>query len=258
MAGIKRTILITGASAGFGKATAELFAANGWNIIITGRRKVRLELLERQLREKYDVNVLSLVFDVRNNADVKTVFSNLPENWNEIDVLINNAGLAAGLSSIQEGAVDDWEQMIDTNVKGLLYVTRAVAPLMQARKKGHIVNIGSIAGKEVYANGNVYCATKHAVDALTKAMRIDLLQHNIKVSQIAPGMAETEFSLVRFKGDEQRAKSVYAGLQPLTAEDIAETIFWVVNRPAHVNINDILIMPAAQANSTTVNRHSAT
>jgi 3-hydroxy acid dehydrogenase/malonic semialdehyde reductase len=258
MAGIKRTILITGASAGFGKATAELFAANGWNIIITGRRKVRLELLERQLREKYDVNVLSLVFDVRNNADVKTVFSNLPENWNDIDVLINNAGLAAGLSSIQEGAVDDWEQMIDTNVKGLLYVTRAVAPLMQARKKGHIVNIGSIAGKEVYANGNVYCATKHAVDALTKAMRIDLLQHNIKVSQIAPGMAETEFSLVRFKGDEQRAKSVYAGLQPLTAEDIAETIFWVVNRPAHVNINDILIMPAAQANSTTVNRHSAT
>jgi 3-hydroxy acid dehydrogenase / malonic semialdehyde reductase len=258
MAGIKRTILITGASAGFGKATAELFAANGWNIIITGRRKVRLELLERQLREKYDVNVLSLVFDVRNNADVKTVFSNLPENWNEIDVLINNAGLAAGLSAIQDGNIDDWEQMIDTNVKGLLYVTRAVAPLMQARKKGHIVNIGSIAGKEVYANGNVYCATKHAVDALTKAMRIDLLQHNIKVSQIAPGMAETEFSLVRFKGDEQRAKSVYAGLQPLTAEDIAETIFWVVNRPAHVNINDILIMPAAQANSTTVNRHSAT
>ncbi|MFN8712448.1 MAG: SDR family oxidoreductase [Bacteroidota bacterium] len=258
MAGLKRTILITGASAGFGKATAELFAANGWNIIITGRRKVRLELLERQLREKYDVDVLSLVFDVRNSADVKTVFSNLPENWNEIDVLINNAGLAAGLSSIQDGNIDDWEQMIDTNVKGLLYVTRAVAPLMQARKKGHIVNIGSIAGKEVYANGNVYCATKHAVDALTKAMRIDLLQHNIKVSQIAPGMAETEFSLVRFKGDEQRAKSVYAGLQPLTAEDIAETIFWVVNRPAHVNINDILIMPAAQANSTTVNRHSAT
>ncbi len=258
MAGIKRTLLITGASAGFGKATAELFAANGWNIIITGRRKVRLELLERQLREKYDVEVLSLVFDVRNNADVKTVFSNLPENWNDIDVLINNAGLAAGLSAIQDGNIDDWEQMIDTNVKGLLYVTRAVAPLMQARKKGHIVNIGSIAGKEVYANGNVYCATKHAVDALTKAMRIDLLQHNIKVSQIAPGMAETEFSLVRFKGDEQRAKSVYAGLQPLTAEDIAETIFWVVNRPAHVNINDILIMPAAQANSTTVNRHSAT
>jgi 3-hydroxy acid dehydrogenase / malonic semialdehyde reductase len=258
MAGTKRVILITGASAGFGKATAELFAANGWNIIITGRRKVRLELLERQLREKYGVDVLSLAFDVRNNADVKTVFSNLPENWNAIDVLVNNAGLAAGLSSIQEGAVDDWEQMIDTNVKGLLYVTRAVAPLMQSRKKGHIINIGSIAGKEVYANGNVYCATKHAVDALTKAMRIDLLQHNIKVSQIAPGMAETEFSLVRFKGDEQRAKSVYAGLQPLTAEDIAETIFWVVNRPAHVNINDILIMPAAQANSTTVNRHSIT
>ncbi|MGL5889713.1 MAG: SDR family oxidoreductase [Bacteroidia bacterium] len=258
MAGSKRTILITGASAGFGKATAELFAANGWNIIITGRRKVRLELLERQLREKYGVDVLSLVFDVRNNADVKTVFSNLPENWNAIDVLINNAGLAAGLSSVQEGNIDDWEQMIDTNVKGLLYVTRAVAPLMQARKKGHIINIGSIAGKEVYANGNVYCATKHAVDALTKAMRIDLLQHNIKVSQIAPGMAETEFSLVRFKGDEQRAKSVYAGLQPLTAEDIAETVFWIVNRPAHVNINDILIMPAAQANSTTVNRHQTT
>lgn len=258
MAATKKTILITGASAGFGKATAELFAANGWNIIITGRRKVRLELLERQLREKFGVNVLSLAFDVRNGADVKTVFSNLPAEWNSIDVLVNNAGLAAGLAPVQEGSIDDWEQMIDTNVKGLLYVTRAVAPLMQSRKQGHIVNIGSIAGKEVYANGNVYCATKHAVDALTKAMRIDLLPHHIKVTQIAPGMAETEFSLVRFKGDEQRAKTVYAGLQPLTAEDIAETIFWVVSRPAHVNINDMVIMPAAQANSTTVNRHSQT
>lgn len=256
MKGTVKTILITGATAGFGKATAELFAANGWNIIITGRRKVRLDVLERQLREKHNVQVLSLAFDVRNSADVKTVFGNLPEQWKAIDVLVNNAGLAAGLASIQDGQLDDWEQMIDTNIKGLLYVTRAIAPLMQARRSGHIINIGSVAGKEVYANGNVYCATKHAVDALSKAMRIDLLPHNIKVSQLSPGMAETEFSLVRFKGDEDRAKTVYAGLQPLTAEDIAETIFWMASRPAHVNINDMLIMPTAQANATTVVRQA--
>lgn len=249
-----KTALITGASAGFGKAIAEIFAANGWNLILTARRKVRLDTIERKLKEKYGVDVTSLVFDIRNNEEVKKAIASLSGDWKKIDLLVNNAGLAAGLSAVQEGSIDDWEQMIDTNVKGLLYMTRCVAPLMTERKTGHIINIGSIAGKEVYANGNVYCASKHAVDALTKAMRIDLLPHNIRVTQIAPGMAETEFSIVRFKGDNDRAKSVYAGLQPLTAEDIAETAWWVANRPAHVNINDIVIMPTAQANSTTVIR----
>lgn len=243
--------LITGATAGFGKATAELFAASGFQVIITGRRKTRLDVLERQLKEKYQIKVLSLCFDIRNSGETKNALNSIPAEWQAIDVLVNNAGLAAGLGAIQNGSLDDWEQMIDTNVKGLLYVTRIVSPWMAQRNKGHIINIGSIAGKEVYANGNVYCATKHAVDALTKAMRIDLLPHGIRVTQIAPGMAETEFSIVRFKGDEDRAKSVYKGLKPLTADDIAETIFWCASRPAHVNINDIVIMPTAQANSTT-------
>jgi 3-hydroxy acid dehydrogenase/malonic semialdehyde reductase len=245
---------ITGASAGFGKATAELFAQNGWDVVITGRRKTRLEVLERQLKEKYNVDVLLLTFDVRSHEEVKKAVESLSEKWKNIDLLVNNAGLAAGLGPIQEGVLSDWEEMIDTNVKGLLYMTRNIAPLMIANKKGHIVNIGSIAGKEVYANGNVYCGTKHAVDALTKAMRIDMVPHGIKVTQIAPGMAETEFSIVRFKGDDEKAKSVYKGLTPLSAQDIAETIWWVANRPAHVNINDIVIMPTAQANSTTAIR----
>jgi 3-hydroxy acid dehydrogenase/malonic semialdehyde reductase len=246
--------LITGSTAGFGKATAELFAANGWNLILCGRRKVRLDVLERQLKEKYSIEVITLAFDVRNNDEVKKAIASLNGKWTSIDLLLNNAGLASGLSGIQDGNIDDWEQMIDSNVKGLLYMTRCISPLMITNKKGHIINIGSIAGKEVYANGNVYCATKHAVDALTKAMRIDLLAHNIRVTQIAPGMAETEFSIVRFKGDNERAKSVYKGLEPLRAEDIAETVWWVANRPAHVNINDIVIMPTAQANATTVIR----
>lgn len=245
---------ITGASAGFGKATTELFAANGWDIIITGRRKTRLEIMERQLKEKHGIDVLTLPFDVRNHDEVKKAIDSLPEKWRSIDLLVNNAGLAAGLGPIQEGVLCDWEEMIDTNVKGLLYMTRNIAPMMIKNEKGHIVNIGSIAGKEVYANGNVYCATKHAVDALTKATRIDLVQHGIRVSQISPGMAETEFSIVRFKGDDEKAKNVYKGLQPLSAIDIAETIWWIVNRPAHVNINDIVIMPTAQANSTTAIR----
>lgn len=247
-------IFITGATAGFGKATAELFAQNGWDLIITGRRKTRLDVLERQLKEKFGVDVLSLAFDVRNNDEVTKAVSALPEKWRSIDLLVNNAGLAAGLGPIHEGVLSDWEDMIDTNVKGLLYMTRSIAPMMVQNKKGHIVNIGSIAGKEVYANGNVYCGTKHAVDALTKAMRIDLVQHGIKVTQIAPGMAETEFSIVRFKGDDEKAKSVYRGLTPLSAQDIAETVWWVATRPAHVNINDIVIMPTAQANSTTTIR----
>jgi len=245
---------ITGATAGIGQATAELFAKNGYNIIITGRRKERLEEFSAQLKASYKVEVLALNFDVRKFSEVEKAIASIPADWKKINVLVNNAGLAVGLSSIQEGVVDDWERMIDTNIKGLLYMTRSVAPMMIENGYGHIVNIGSIAGKEVYANGNVYCATKHAVDALNKSMRIDLLPHNIRVTAVNPGMVETEFSIVRFKGDDERAQNVYKGLQPLKPEDIAETVYWVASRPAHVNINDIVIMPTVQANATTTIR----
>ncbi len=245
---------ITGATAGIGKSTATIFAKNGYDLIITGRRKERLTELAAHLKKEYAINVLPLNFDIRNLKEVKAAIETLPVEWKKINVLVNNAGLAAGLGSIQEGAIDDWEQMIDTNIKGLLYITRTIAPLMIANSSGHIVNIGSIAGKEVYPNGNVYCATKHAVDALNKAMRIDLLPHNIKVTGIHPGMVETEFSIVRFKGDKERASNVYKGLKALTPEDIAETIYWTASRPAHVNINDLVIMPTVQANSTTTLR----
>jgi NADP-dependent 3-hydroxy acid dehydrogenase YdfG len=246
---------ITGATAGIGKATAEIFAKNGYQLIITGRRKERLDEFAGALKTTYKTEVLTLNFDVRNLKEVQAAIASIPDKWKKIQVLVNNAGLAVGLNSIQEGVLDDWERMIDTNIKGLLYVTRTLAPLMIANGSGHIVNLGSIAGKEVYANGNVYCATKHAVDALSKSMRIDLLPHHIKVTGIHPGMVETEFSIVRFKGDETRAQSVYKGLQPLTAEDIAETIYWVASRPAHVNINELVIMPSVQANATTVLRN---
>ncbi len=245
---------ITGATSGIGKASAELFAKNGYDIIITGRRKERLDEFSAQLKSAYKVDVLSLNFDVRSLKEVEAAINSIPDNWKKITVLLNNAGLAAGLNTIQDGLVDDWERMIDTNIKGLLYMTRNLAPIMIQNGFGHIINIGSIAGKEVYANGNVYCATKHAVDALNKGMRIDLLPHNIKVTAINPGMVETEFSVVRFAGDEDRAKSVYKGLQPLLPEDIAETVYWVASRPAHVNINDIIIMPTVQGNSTTTIR----
>jgi 3-hydroxy acid dehydrogenase / malonic semialdehyde reductase len=241
---------ITGATSGLGKATAELFAKNGYNIVITGRRKERLDELSTHLKSVYKVEVLSLNFDVRKLKEVEFAVNSLNADWKKINVLVNNAGLAVGLGPINEGVIDDWERMIDTNIKGLLYMTRCLSPIMIENGYGHIVNIGSIAGKEVYANGNVYCATKHAVDALSKAMRIDLLQHNIKVTAIHPGMVETEFSIVRFKGDEDRAKNVYKGVTPLSADDIADTIYWVASRPAHVNINDIIIMPTAQANPT--------
>lgn len=245
---------ITGATAGIGKASAELFAKNGYNIIITGRRKERLDEFSIYLKSTYAIDVLALNFDVRNLNEVETVICSIPDHWKKINVLLNNAGLAAGLNTIQEGNVNDWERMIDTNIKGLIYMTRNIAPIMIDNGYGHIINIGSIAGKEVYANGNVYCATKHAVDALTKGMRIDLLSHNIKVTAINPGMVETEFSIVRFNGDEERAKSVYKGLQPLLPEDVAETVYWVATRPPHVNINDIVIMPTVQANATTTLR----
>ncbi len=246
--------LITGATSGIGKASAEIFAKNGYDLIITGRRAGRLKTIAEELQKKFKIKICTLCFDVRNLEDVKLNIASLPSEFKNIDVLINNAGLASGSSTIQDGNIDDWEKMIDINIKGLLYVTKEVSQLMIAKKKGHIINIGSVAGKEVYANGNVYCASKHAVDALNKAMRIDLLPHGIRVSAVNPGMVETEFSIVRFHGDEERAKKVYQGMQPLTAEDIAETIYWMASRPAHVNINDVIIMPTVQANSTTVLR----
>lgn len=248
-------VLITGATSGIGKSTAELFAKNGHDLILTGRRDERLKELKTQLETNNKIKVTTLCFDIRELSQVENAIAQLSVENKKIDVLVNNAGLAAGLSAIQNGNIDHWERMIDTNVKGLLYISRAVSNLMIENKKGHIINIGSIAGKEVYANGNVYCATKHAVDALSKSMRIDLLANNIKVTAINPGMVETEFSIVRFDGDEDKAKKVYAGLQPLKPEDIADTIYWVANRPPHVNINDIIIMPTVQATATNVIRN---
>lgn len=246
--------LITGATSGIGKCTAVEFAKHGYDLIITGRRQERLTELKNTLMTDYSVRVIDLCFDIRIEKEVEAAMNGLPAEFKKIDVLVNNAGLAAGLSGIQDGKSSHWEQMIDTNIKGLLYMSRHVANLMIPHKKGHIINVGSIAGKEVYANGNVYCATKHAVDALNKGMRIDLLAHGIKVSAINPGMVETEFSIVRFDGDEERAKKVYENIVPLKPEDIAETIYWMASRPAHVNINDLIIMPTIQANSTTVLR----
>lgn len=250
---MNKTALITGATSGIGQASATKIAEAGYNIIITGRRKERLTVLADEIRKKGS-EVLELCFDIRDPQEVKAVIEGLSEKWKNISVLVNNAGLAVGASPIQEGVLDDWERMIDTNVKGLLYITREVAPLMIRNNSGHIVNIASIAGKEVYPGGNVYCATKHAVDALSRAMRTDMLKHNIKVTNIAPGMAETEFSLVRYKGDAEAAQRVYNGMTPLTNDDIAETIVFAITRPPHVCLNDIVIMPTAQANSRDVNR----
>jgi 3-hydroxy acid dehydrogenase/malonic semialdehyde reductase len=248
-----KTILITGATSGIGEAAARIFAANKYNLIITGRRKERLEKLAEELR-KQNVEVLTLCFDVRKSSEVEKSISSLQGNWKNIDVLINNAGLASGLGPIQTGELDDWEKMIDTNIKGLLYVTRAVTPLMIARNSGHIINIASLAGKDVYPNGNVYCATKHAVDALSRSMRIDLLPHGIKVTNIAPGLVETEFSVVRFHGDKERADNVYKGFQPLTAADIADAIWYAASRPAHFCVNDMVLTPLAQANAYVVKK----
>jgi hypothetical protein len=244
---MNKIIMITGATTGFGKATALKFAENGFNIIITGRRKELLDELEKELQTVGNIKTLSLNFDVRKKDEVESVIGNLSEEWKKIDILVNNAGLAVGLSHIQDGDTDDWDRMIDTNVKGLLYVTRAVAPLMVTRNKGHIFNIGSIAGKETYENGNVYCASKSAVDALSKSMRIDMLKNNIKVTLIEPGMAETEFSLVRFKGDEQKAKTVYKGIDALTADDIADVVYYCATLPDRLCINEIVITPTQQA-----------
>jgi hypothetical protein len=252
-------ILITGATSGFGEATARRFAAEGWRVIITGRRKERLDVLQRELEGLHGTldahdRVHCLHFDVRDHDAVVHATASLPKEWQAIDVLLNNAGLAAGLDPIQDGRLDDWERMLDTNVKGLLYVSRAVIPGMIARGRGHIINIGSTAGKEVYPKGNVYCASKHAVDALSKGMRQDLLPHGIKVTQICPGLAETEFSVVRFHGDEQKAKAPYQGLTPLKGEDIANLAWFAATLPAHVCINDLVVTPTAQASSMVVHR----
>lgn len=247
--GIQKTIFITGATAGFGKATAYKFAEHGWNVILNGRREDRLRAMEKELSEQFGTKVMTLPFDVRDAKAVETAVNSLPHDWKKIDVLMNNAGLAAGLSLIQDGSIADWELMIDTNLKGLLYVSKAVMPLMIQQKHGHIINISSLAGKEAYQKGNVYCATKFAVDALTKSMRIDLLEHGIKVTSIDPGAAETEFSIVRYKGDLERARKVYEGYEPLKAEDIAEIVFFAATRPPHVVLNDIVVTPLAQANT---------
>lgn len=250
-----KTALITGATSGIGKACAHTFAKEGYRLILVARRENELVKIAKHLADKYAVAVETLVADVRDNAALTQVLESLTEDWKAVDVLVNNAGLSQGLDPIDKGDTNDWDTMIDTNVKGLLYVTKIVSGWMVSRKKGHIINIGSIAGKEVYPNGNVYCATKHAVDALNKGMRMDLLPHGIKVTAINPGMVETEFSVVRFKGDEDKAKKVYEGLEPLLADDIADAIWYVVSRPAHVNINDMLIMPTAQASATLVQRN---
>jgi len=244
---MSKTIMVTGATAGFGKAIAVRFAKNGYNIIITGRRKERLDDLEKELLSYGKIKVLSLNFDVRKQSDVSSVIENLPEEWKNINILVNNAGLAVGMSHIDSGVIDDWDRMIDTNIKGLLYVTRAVSPLMVKRNTGHIFNIGSIAGLDAYENGNVYCATKSAVASLSRSMRIDLLKNNIRVTNIAPGMAETEFSIVRFKGDKEKADSVYKGIDALSADDIAGVIYYCATLPAHVCINELVVTPTQQA-----------
>jgi 3-hydroxy acid dehydrogenase / malonic semialdehyde reductase len=253
---MERTVLITGATSGIGAATAELLAKSGYRLIITGRRNDRLTKFSENLRIEYKTEVFPLCFDIRDNDQTRDAIESLPEEFQQIDILINNAGLASGLNTMQEGVLDDWEKMIDTNIKGLLYITRLVSPGMVARKNGHIINISSIAGKETYPMGNVYCATKHAVESLTKAMRIDMLQHGIKVTSVSPGAVNTEFSLVRFKGDQKRADTVYQGFMPLSAADVAEAILFAISRPPHVNIDDMLIMPTAQAYSRDFNRNN--
>jgi 3-hydroxy acid dehydrogenase/malonic semialdehyde reductase len=251
---MNKIAFITGATTGIGKATSLLFASNNWDLIITGRRENLLSELAEVIQQTTSSKVLTLVFDVRNRLQVNQSIDSLPNEWKKIDLLLNNAGLASGFDPLNEGDFEDWEKMIDTNIKGLLYVSRNIANLMIPHHKGHIINISSIAGKEVYPSGNVYCASKHAVEAITKGMRLDFLKYNIKVGSVSPGMAETEFSLVRFHGDHERASSVYKGFSPLNAEDIAEAILFMASRPDHVNIDDIVIMPTAQGSARDVIR----
>jgi len=251
---MNKIALITGATSGIGKASAEKFAQNGYNLIITGRRNERLIKLKEDLELNNGVNVLTLCFDIRSKEEVIDTIENLDDKWKKIDVLVNNAGLALDLLPLQDGIFDNWDNMIDTNIKGLLYISKLVANLMIENGSGHIINIGSIAGKQAYPNGNVYCATKHAIDGLTKAMRLDLLKSGIRVSQVAPGAVETEFSEVRFHGDKETAENVYKGYTPLSGKDVAESVYFVASQPEHVNINDLVIMPTAQGNATTFHK----
>jgi 3-hydroxy acid dehydrogenase/malonic semialdehyde reductase len=251
---MSKIVFITGATSGFGKACAEKFATHGYDLILNGRRTDRLQELSDELERKYNIAVYQLPFDVREEKKVFDSVDSLPVEWRNIDILVNNAGLALGRDYFEEADLDDWNIMVDTNIKGFMYVAKAVSQLMAARKQGHIINMGSVAGKQVYEKGNVYCASKYAVDALNQAMRIDLLRHNIKVTGIHPGAAETEFSIVRFKGDEDTAKKIYDGLKPLTAEDIADAIFYCTSVPAHVCINDLVITCTQQANAIYFNR----
>lgn len=251
-----KTALITGATSGFGRSIALRLAGLGYNLIITGRRTERLEALTKELLANASIKVLPLCFDVRSNDACTKAIQSLPADFKQIDLLINNAGLAAGASPFQDSDLADFDQMIDTNVKGLLYITKLIVPGMIQQKSGHIINLSSIAGIEVYPSGSVYCATKHAVNAITKGLRIDLVKYGIKVSSVSPGMAETEFSIIRYHGDEEKAKAVYAGLTPLNAEDIADTVEFIVTRPAHVSINDIQINPSQQANTYIAHRNT--
>ena len=245
-----KIVFISGASAGIGKACAYIFAKEGAKLIISARRLNSINQIADDLRNKFNIEVYAFKMDVRNKTEVEWCINSLPDEWREVDILINNAGLARGLSYFYEDEIADWEEMIDTNVKGLLYVTRFILPGMAERKRGHVINIGSIAGHEVYPKGGIYCATKHAVDAITKSLRIDTIDKNIRVSTVDPGMVETDFSKIRFYGDEEKAQKVYKGIKPLTGNDIAETILFCATRPSHVNINEIIIMPTAQASST--------
>jgi 3-hydroxy acid dehydrogenase/malonic semialdehyde reductase len=246
---MKKIVFITGATAGFGEACALKFAEHNYKLILNGRRKDRLEALQKRLKKEFNTESYLLPFDVRDQNGVLSSILSLPKEWLAIDILINNAGLALGRDLFDEASLEDWDTMIDTNVKGLLYVSKAIVPFMIKHKKGHVINLGSVAGKEVYERGNVYCASKFAVDAISKSMRIDLLQHGIKVTAIHPGAAETEFSLVRFKGDEESAQKMYEGYQPLTAADVAEVIYFAASQPAHVCINDLVITCTQQANT---------
>lgn len=251
---MNKTVLISGATAGIGEACAIEFAQNSYNLVLTGRRIERLQQLKSKLEEEYKVAVHILNFDIRKQKEVQEAVASIPAEFRNIDILVNNAGLAAGVNPIDKGILSDWEQMIDTNVKGLLYLSKEIIPIFKKKKSGHIINIGSIAGKMAYPNGNVYCATKSAVQALSEGMRIDLLPYGVKVTIVAPGAVETEFSIVRLKGDVKAAKKVYNGFQPLEAKDIANVVYYTASLPAHMNINDVLVMPTAQANAYIYNK----
>lgn len=250
-----KTVFVTGASSGIGQATAHAFAKEGANLLLCARRIDRLEEMKKEFLRLYpDCKVHIFKLDVRNRAAVESALDTLPQEWKDIDILVNNAGLSRGLDKLQDGLIEDWEEMLDTNVKGLLYVTRKVVPWMINRNTGHIINIGSIAGHEVYPKGNVYCASKHAVDAITKGLRLDLVDTSLRVTTVDPGLVETEFSQVRFHGDEEKAKQVYKGFTPLSGDDIADCVLWAATRPAHVQIAEIIVFPTSQASATVVDR----